>query len=500
MRQRVAIAIALLHRPGADHLRRADHRARRLDPGADPGRDARPGARSRHGADLDQPRSRDGVLAREPHPGDVCGPHHRGRADGRGAAQPAPSLHRGPARIAALARRAGPRPCADSGLDAVAAPTCRRAARSGRAAREATDVCHAAAGARASWRARLPLPSSAARRRLARERAGRGATSVSKRFAPRLTLGERIAAALGSAIETRTVHAVDRRLAVDRPGRGRRARRRIRLRQVDARPHHRRHPAADSRDGAHRRRAGHAPAARKRTTRVQMVFQDPFASLDPRMRVGDTIAEGPLAHGLVDRAERGAYVGKLARGGRPRSGLRQPLSASVLRRPAPAHRDRARARHAARRAGLRRAGGLARRVDPGADHQPVPQAAPRARPDHAVHQPRSRRRAARLGPRRHHVSRPHRRDRRRAARLRQPAPSLYARAARQRAEARARRTARSSASSRSAASCPPRCRRRRGCHFHLRCPHVVERCRGEVPPLREIEAARRAACHLAPIG
>jgi peptide/nickel transport system ATP-binding protein len=39
-----------------------------------------------------------------------------------------------------------------------------------------------------------------------------------------------------------------------------------------------------------------------------------------------------------------------------------------------------------------------------------------------------------------------------------------------------------------------------GCHFHQRCPHAVGLCRGEVPQLREIEAAHQAACHLAPLG
>jgi len=36
--------------------------------------------------------------------------------------------------------------------------------------------------------------------------------------------------------------------------------------------------------------------------RVQMVFQDPFSSLDPRRKVGDIVAEGPRAHGTPKRA------------------------------------------------------------------------------------------------------------------------------------------------------------------------------------------------------
>ncbi|CDZ47229.1 dipeptide ABC transporter ATP-binding protein [Neorhizobium galegae] len=48
--------------------------------------------------------------------------------------------------------------------------------------------------------------------------------------------------------------------------------------------------------------------ARKITTRIQTIFQDPFASLNGRMRIGDIIAEGPLAHKLVTRAEALVYV------------------------------------------------------------------------------------------------------------------------------------------------------------------------------------------------
>ena len=36
----------------------------------------------------------------------------------------------------------------------------------------------------------------------------------------------------------------------------------------------------------------------------------------------------------------------------------------------------------------------------------------------------------------------------------------------------------------------------KGCHFHTRCPYVHARCRHEAPPLREVTAGHWAACHL----
>ena len=42
-----------------------------------------------------------------------------------------------------------------------------------------------------------------------------------------------------------------------------------------------------------------------------MIFQDPFASLNPRMQVRDIIGEAPLVHGLISRSERDGYLDDL---------------------------------------------------------------------------------------------------------------------------------------------------------------------------------------------
>jgi len=50
-------------------------------------------------------------------------------------------------------------------------------------------------------------------------------------------------------------------------------------------------------------------AARKEAQlRAQMIFQDPYASLNPRMKVQDIVGEAPLVHGITTRADFDEYV------------------------------------------------------------------------------------------------------------------------------------------------------------------------------------------------
>jgi peptide/nickel transport system ATP-binding protein len=50
------------------------------------------------------------------------------------------------------------------------------------------------------------------------------------------------------------------------------------------------------------------PEARLQQLKMQMIFQDPYASLNPRMRVLDIVGEAPVAHGLVGRGGQKGYV------------------------------------------------------------------------------------------------------------------------------------------------------------------------------------------------
>ena len=51
---------------------------------------------------------------------------------------------------------------------------------------------------------------------------------------------------------------------------------------------------------------GHAAALK-----IQMIFQDPFASLNPRMRVRDIIGEAPRIHGLLEGQSQDEYVANM---------------------------------------------------------------------------------------------------------------------------------------------------------------------------------------------
>jgi len=64
--------------------------------------------------------------------------------------------------------------------------------------------------------------------------------------------------------------------------------------------------------------------ARKDQLAIQMIFQDPYASINPRMRVLDIVGEAPVAHGLVEARAQQEYVADML--------ARVGLDASFMRR------------------------------------------------------------------------------------------------------------------------------------------------------------------------
>ena len=135
--------------------------------------------------------------------------------------------------------------------------------------------------------------------------------NVSKRFVKRLDVAGKIASRLGSDIKEETVHAVDGVDLAIAPGEvvglvGESGCGKSTLGRVVAGIH----PATEGQllfEGQDT--AQMAGADRRATTlAIQMIFQDPFASLNPRMRVEDIIGEAPRVHGLVSASETADYV------------------------------------------------------------------------------------------------------------------------------------------------------------------------------------------------
>ena len=141
------------------------------------------------------------------------------------------------------------------------------------------------------------------------------AQNVTRRFSPRVTIGDRIAALLGAKVDRRAVQAVTDVSLEVRPGEtlglvGESGCGKSTLGRMLA--------GILAPSEGQVRLAGAPPmrGRHKTTTRIQTVFQDPFASLNPRQRIGDAIAEGPVAHGLVMRAQAPVMVAEwLARVG-----------------------------------------------------------------------------------------------------------------------------------------------------------------------------------------
>ena len=107
--------------------------------------------------------------------------------------------------------------------------------------------------------------------------------------------------------------------------------------------------------------------ARAASLNVQMIFQDPYASLNPRLRVADIVGEAPLIHGLVSKADFDTYLDAQLRQAGLDPALQAALPTSILRRTAPEGGNRSRTRRAARIPCLRRGGCRAGRLDPGTD-------------------------------------------------------------------------------------------------------------------------------------
>ena len=148
---------------------------------------------------------------------------------------------------------------------------------------------------------------------------------VSKRFVKTLDTAARLAKLLGADTREEIVHAVDRvDLAVKagevvglvgESGCGKSTLGRVAVGL---------HPPSTGTRLWRGEEIAPLPVAKQREIqlKIQMIFQDPYASLNPRMRVADIVGEAPVVHGLIEARQQKEYVAQLL----PRVGLDASLA------------------------------------------------------------------------------------------------------------------------------------------------------------------------------
>ena len=138
-----------------------------------------------------------------------------------------------------------------------------------------------------------------------------GLEHISKRFVKPLDFAAKMVAALGANIREEVVHAVDDVSLQIKSGEvvglvGESGCGKSTLGRIVAGVHEPSDGTVSFRGRKYTTITG--KERRDASLKVQMIFQDPMSSLNPRLRVADIVGEAPIVHGLIDRKDLDDYL------------------------------------------------------------------------------------------------------------------------------------------------------------------------------------------------